>query len=113
MVRRFDVGSGRNAEPGIVRASLAQFGSSPERPAVDFMVDFLQARGRLRVERELLRLSDKDGQKWPDEANEPGDMLPALFQRRPGARPARPAPSRVISDKDRLCLLSVPKTSSR
>jgi hypothetical protein len=29
------------------------------------MVGFLQARARLKVERELLRLSDKDGQNWP------------------------------------------------
>ena len=46
MVRRFDVGSARNVVLGIVKASLAQFGSSPERPAVGFMVGFLQARGR-------------------------------------------------------------------
>jgi hypothetical protein len=88
MVRRFDVGSARNVVLGIGKVSPAPFGSSPERPAVGFMAGFLQARGRLKVARELLRLSDKDGQKWPDEANEPGDMLPALFQRRPGARPA-------------------------
>jgi hypothetical protein len=57
------------------------------------MAGFPQVRERSKVEREFLRLSDKDGQKWPDEANEPGDMFPALFQRRPGARPARPAHS--------------------
>ena len=61
MVRRFDVGSARNAEPGIVRASRAPFGSSRERPAVGFMVGFLQARERLKVARELLRLSGDDG----------------------------------------------------
>ena len=46
---------------GIVRASPALFGSSRERPAVGFMAGFLQARGLLKVERELLRLSGKDG----------------------------------------------------
>ena len=74
MVRRFDVGSARNVVLGIGKVSRALFGSSPERPAAGFMVGFLQARGRLKVGRELLRLSDKDGQKWPDEANEPGDL---------------------------------------
>jgi len=61
MVCRFDEASGRNAEPEIVRASGAPFGSSPERPAVGFMVGSRQARERLKVERELLRLSGKDG----------------------------------------------------
>ena len=58
MAARFDVETGRNAERGIVRASGAPFVSSPERPAVGFMAGFLQARERLKVERELLRLSD-------------------------------------------------------
>jgi hypothetical protein len=65
MVGRFDAASDRNAEPGIVRASRAPLGSSPERLAVDFMAGCPRDRGRLKVKRELLRLSDKDGQKWP------------------------------------------------
>ena len=65
MAGRFDVGSARNVVLGTGKASPALFGSSRERPAVDFMVGSLQARGRLKVERELLRLSGKDGQEWP------------------------------------------------
>ena len=61
MVRRFDVGSARNVVLGIGKVSPALFGSSPERPAVGFMAGFPQVRGRLKAERELLRLSDKDG----------------------------------------------------
>jgi len=61
MVRRFDVRSARNVVLGIGKVSPVLFGASPERPAVGFMVGFLQARGRLKVERELLRLSGKDG----------------------------------------------------
>ena len=61
MVRRFDVRSARNVVLGIGKVSLAQFGSSPERPAVDFMAGSLRARERLKVERELLRLSGDDG----------------------------------------------------
>jgi hypothetical protein len=64
MVRRFDVGSARNVVFGIGKVSPALFGSSPERPAVGSMAGFPQVRERLKVERELLRLSDKDGQKW-------------------------------------------------
>jgi len=61
MVRRFDVRSARNVVLGIGKVSLAQFGSSPERPAVGFMAGSLRARERLKVERELLRLSGDDG----------------------------------------------------
>ena len=71
MVRRFDVGSVRNVVLAIGEVSLALFGSSPERPAVGFMVGSRQARERLKVERELLRLSDKDGQKWPADWSAP------------------------------------------
>ena len=65
MVRRFDAASGRNAVLGIEKVSPSQFGSSPERPAVGFMAGFLQARERLKVERELLRLSGDDGRDAP------------------------------------------------
>jgi hypothetical protein len=64
VARRFDVGSARNVVLGIGKVSRAPFGSSPERPAVGSMAGFPQVRERLKVERELLRLSDKDGQKW-------------------------------------------------
>ena len=46
---------------GIGKVSPVLFVSSPERPAAGFMAGFLQARGLLKVERELLRLSGKDG----------------------------------------------------
>jgi hypothetical protein len=65
MAGRFDVGSAQNVVLGIGKASPALFVSSRERPAVGFMAGYLQVRGRLKVERELLRLSGKDGQKWP------------------------------------------------
>src|SRR5689334_5961692 len=65
MVRRFDVGSARNVVLGIGKVSLVLFVSSPERPAVGSMVGCPQARERLKVERELLRLSGNDG---PDTA---------------------------------------------
>jgi hypothetical protein len=45
------------------KVSPALFVSSRERRAVGSMVGFLPARERLKVERELLRLSGKDGQK--------------------------------------------------
>ena len=103
MVERFDAASARNAEPGIVRVSRALFGSSPEKYAVGFMAGFLQARGRLKVARELLRPSDNDGKNGPDEANKPGDMLLALFQRlRAHVLPVHLHD--VIGDQDRLCL---------
>ena len=65
MADRFDVGSARNVVLGIGKVSPALFGSSPERPAVGFMAGFLQARERLKVERELLRLSGDDGRDAP------------------------------------------------
>ena len=61
MADRFDVGSARNVVLGIGKVSPALFGSSPERPAVGFMAGSRQARGRLKDERELLRLSGDDG----------------------------------------------------
>jgi hypothetical protein len=64
MVRRFDVASARNVVLGIGKVGPVLFVSSSERPAVGFMAGSRQARERLKVARELLRLSDKDGQKW-------------------------------------------------
>ena len=61
MADRFDVGSARNVVLGIGKVSPVLFGSSPERPVVGFMAGFLQVRGRLKVARELLRLSGDDG----------------------------------------------------
>jgi len=61
MADRFDVGSARNVVLGIGKVSRAPFGSSPERPAVGSMAGFPQVRERLKVERELLRLSGDDG----------------------------------------------------
>ena len=61
MVRRFDVGSARNVVLGIGKVSPALFVSSRQRPAVGFMAGSRQAPGPLKVERELLRLSGKDG----------------------------------------------------
>ena len=60
MVRRFDVRSARNVVLGIGKVSPALFVSSRERPAVGFMAGSLRARERLKVERELLRLSGND-----------------------------------------------------
>ena len=60
MAGRFDVGSARNVVLGIGKVSPALFGSSPERPAVGFMVGCPRVRGRLKVARELLRLSGLD-----------------------------------------------------
>ena len=61
MADRFDVGSARNVVLGIGKVSPALFVSSRERLAVGFMVGCPRDPGRLKVERELPRLSDKDG----------------------------------------------------
>jgi hypothetical protein len=77
--------SGRNAEPGIVRASLAQFGSSPQRTAVGFMVGFLPRTVEVRA-----RVAEAQRQRWARYMTERFDSDDAAAFTRVSGSPQEP-----------------------